>query len=85
MSLLPSDFIKHSMDAYIDTHTTKSQKIYWVVLAAVLAVIISLPFIYVDVSVQDRGVVRPLADKIQYQQNRLDDYQSHLKDLGYLL
>jgi len=123
MSLLPSDFIKHSMDAYIDTHTTKSQKIYWVVLAAVLAVIISLPFIYVDVSVQDRGVVRPLADKtelkapvsefvdsvyvkegavlgrgdtlltfrrsnanykIQYQQNRLDDYQSHLKDLGYL-
>ena len=123
MSLLPSEFIKNSMDAYIDKHTTKSQKIYWIVLAAILAAIIALPFIYVDVSVQDQGVVRPLAEKtelkapvtefvdsiyvsegtylskgdtlltfrqtnanykIQYQQKRLDDYQSHLKDLEQL-
>lgn len=123
MSLVPSEFIKNSMDAYIDKHTTKSQRIYWIVLIAILAVIVSLPFIYVDVSVQDQGIVRPLADKtelkapvsefvdsvyvregafltkgdtlltfrrtnanykIQYQQNRLDDYQAHLKDLAYL-
>lgn len=124
MPLLPPEFIKHSMDVYIDKHTTKSQKIYWIVLAAILAAIISLPFIYVDVSVQDRGVIRPLAEKtelkapvsefvdsvyvkegtflsrgdtlltfrrtnanykIQYQQNRLDDYQAHLKDLEQLV
>lgn len=123
MSLLPSDFIKNSMDAYIDKHTTKSQKIYWIVLTAILVAIISLPFIYVDVSVQDQGIVRPLAEKtelkapvsefvdsvyvkegtllskgdtlllfrqnnankIQYQQNRLEDFQSHLKDLEQLV
>lgn len=123
MSLLPADYIKNSMDAYIDKHTTKSQKIYWVVLAFILAAIVSLPFIYVDVSVQDRGIVRPLADKtelkaviselvdsvyvkegvqlykgdtlltfrqnnadykIRYQQNRLDDFRSHLRDLEVL-
>lgn len=123
MSLLPSDFIKNSMDAYIDEQTTKSQKIYWLVLFAVLAAIVSLPFIYVDVSVQDQGIIRPLAEKIElkapitefvdsvyakegtllsrgdtlltfrqsnanykihYQQGRLKDYQSHLKDLEQL-
>lgn len=123
MSLLPADYIKNSMDAYIDKHTTHSQKIYWIVLAFVLAAIVSLPFIYVDVSVQDQGIVRPLAEKtelkaaisefidsvyvkegaqlsrgdtlltfrqtnsdykIQYQQNRLDDFRSHLRDLEIL-
>lgn len=123
MSLLPADYIKNSMDAYIDKHTTRSQKIYWVVLAFIIVAVASLPFIYVDVSVQDQGVVRPLAEKtelkaaisefvdsvyvkegaqllkgdtlltfrqtnanykIQYQQNRLQDFRSHLRDLEKL-
>ena len=91
--------------------------------AAVAAAIIALPFIYVDISVQGSGVVRPVTEKteiksaitelvdsvyvregdrvnkgdvllrfrtnnsdykINYQTNRLNDYQAHLTDLAYL-
>ncbi|WP_234998070.1 HlyD family secretion protein [Parabacteroides sp. Marseille-P3160] len=111
------------MDAYIDKHSTKSQKIYWLVLIVIVAAIVSLPFIYVDISVQDVGVIRPIAEKteikasltefidsvyvkegwkvhqgdtlltfrtsnpnykINYQQNRIDDFREHLNDLRYL-
>lgn len=65
MSLLPSELISNSIDAYIAKHPTKSQKIYWVVLAAVVAVIVALPFVYVDVSVQDMGIIRPAAEKTE--------------------
>ncbi len=123
MNLLPSELIKNSMDAYIDKHSTKSQKIYWLVLIVIVAAIVSLPFIYVDISVQDVGVIRPIAEKteikasltefidsvyvkegwkvhqgdtlltfrtsnpnykINYQQNRIDDFREHLNDLRYL-
>ncbi len=65
MSLLPSELISNSIDAYISKHATKSQKIYWVVLCVITAALISLPFIYVDVSVQDAGVIRPAAEKTE--------------------
>jgi len=65
MKLLPSELITNSIDAYISKHPTKSQKIYWVVLAAVVAAIVSLPFIHVDVSVQDAGIIRPAAEKTE--------------------
>ena len=65
MTLLPSELISNSIDAYISKHPTKSQKIYWVVLAAVVAAIVSLPFIHVDVSVQDAGIIRPAAEKTE--------------------
>lgn len=121
--LLPNEWIENSIETYIYQHTTKSQIIYWVVLAAVAAAIIALPFIYVDISVQGSGVVRPVTEKteiksaitelvdsvyvregdrvnkgdvllrfrtnnsdykINYQTNRLNDYQAHLTDLAYL-
>ena len=65
MSLLPSELISNSIDAYIAKHPTKSQQIYWVVLAAVVVAFVSLPFIYVDVSVQDAGIVRPATEKTE--------------------
>ena len=121
--LLPNEWIENSIETYIYQHTTKSQIIYWGVLAAVAAAIIALPFIYVDISVQGSGVVRPVTEKteiksaitelvdsvyvregdrvnkgdvllrfrtnnsdykINYQTNRLNDYQAHLTDLAYL-
>lgn len=63
MSFLPSEVIKNGIDAYIDKHPTNSQKIYWVVLLAIMVVLISLPYIYVDVSVQESGIIRPVAEK----------------------
>jgi multidrug resistance efflux pump len=65
MSLLPSELINNSIDAYIAKHPTNSQKIYWVVLAAVVGALVSLPFISVDVSVQDVGIVRPATEKAE--------------------
>lgn len=65
MPLLPSELINNSIDTYISKHTTKSQKIYWVVLFVVTIALVSLPFIYVDVSVQDAGVIRPVAEKTE--------------------
>ena len=52
MSLLPKEWIENSIEVYNYKQTTKSQAIYWVVLAAVTAALISLPFIYIDISVQ---------------------------------
>lgn len=65
MSLLPSDLINNSIESYISKHPTRSQKIYWVVLLAVIIALGSLPFIYIDVSVQDIGVVRPATEKTE--------------------
>lgn len=63
--LLPNEWIENSIETYLYQHRTKSQMIYWVVLAAVTATLVSLPFIYVDISVQGSGVVRPVAEKTE--------------------
>lgn len=67
MSLLPSNLIVNSIDAYIDKHPTKSQKIYWVVLIALTVAFISLPLVHVDISVQDVGTIRPAVEKTEIQ------------------
>lgn len=121
--LLPNEFIENCIETYIYKHTTKSQKIYWVVLLAITIALAALPFIYVDISVQGSGVVRPVTEKteikasitelvdsiyvregnqvnkgdillrfrtnnpdskINYQSNRLTDFNSHLADLTSL-
>ena len=63
--LLPNEWIENSIETYIYQHTTKSQVIYWVVLLAITATLVALPFIYVDISVQGSGVVRPIAEKTE--------------------
>lgn len=63
--LLPEEWIENSIETYIYQRTTKSQMIYWVVLAAVTATLIALPFIYVDISVQGNGIVRPVTEKTE--------------------
>ena len=69
MHIIPAELIKDSIDAYIAEYSTTSQKIYWVVLAAVVAILIALPFIYVDVSVQEAGIIRPIAEKTEIRAN----------------
>lgn len=63
--LLPNEWIENSIETYIYQYTTKSQIIYWVVLVAIVVTFIALPFIYVDISVQGSGVVRPVAEKTE--------------------
>ncbi len=63
--LLPEEWIENCIETYIYQHTTKSQVIYWVVLAAITTTLIALPFIYVDISVQGGGIVRPITEKTE--------------------
>lgn len=42
--LLPNEWIENSIETYIYQRTTKSQIIYWVVLAAVTATLVALPY-----------------------------------------
>lgn len=63
--LLPNKWIENSIEAYLYQHTTVSQKIYWVVLAAISITLVSLPFIYVDITVQGSGIIRPVAEKTE--------------------
>ncbi|MFV0271231.1 MAG: HlyD family secretion protein [Macellibacteroides fermentans] len=124
MDLLPSSIINNGIDAYLTNHLTNSKKIYWSVMGAVSATILSLPFIYVDISIQDTGIIRPATEKteikaivtefvdsiyvkegdlvkigdtiltqrsssqdyqINYQRKRLNDLQTHINDLQYLV
>lgn len=61
--ILPEGWIENSIETYIYHHTTKSQKIYWVVLATLILMFLALPLVYVDISVQSGGMVRPTTEK----------------------
>lgn len=63
--LLPPEWIENSIESYTHQQTTTSQKIYWMVLGLVLACLIALPFVYIDISVQGNGTVRPVAEKTE--------------------
>ena len=63
--ILPNEVIENSIETYIYRYTTSSQRIYLIVLAAVAITLVSLPFIYVDISVQGEGVIRPVAEKTE--------------------
>lgn len=53
------------MDTHLVKYSTTSQKIYWLVLIVVVAILGLLPFIYVDVSVQETGLIRPVVEKTE--------------------
>ena len=65
MQLIPPEFIKDSIDSYFDKRATSSQKIYWVILLMVMTILVALPFIKVDISIQEQGVIRPLIEKTE--------------------
>jgi len=65
MNILPFELINDSIDSYIANYSTASQKIYWVVIIVVVATLVTLPFIYVDVSVQESGIIRPMVEKTE--------------------
>ena len=57
--LLPTDWIVDSIETYIYQQRPRKRIIYMIVLVAIMSTIISLPFIYVDITVQSRGIIRP--------------------------
>jgi len=65
MQFVPPEYAKDSIESYLAKYTASSRKLYWIVLFAVVAIIVALPCIYVDVSIQQQGVIRPLIEKTE--------------------
>lgn len=65
MKLLPQEWVENCIETYLYQHCTTSQKIYWITLIAVAVALVSLPFIYIDISVQGGGVIRPVAERTE--------------------
>jgi HlyD family secretion protein len=56
--LFPIEIQEYSVQSHWVRRNTKSKLIYFIIILALIAVIVSLPFIYVDISTQSRGVIR---------------------------
>lgn len=57
--------IENSIESYLHTKTSASHKIYIVTVVALIIALIALPFIYVDISIQSSGVIRPKGEKTE--------------------
>ncbi len=58
-SIFPSEILNYTTDYQIARHSTKSQAIYIVLLMVLIGAVASLPFIYIDVTIQSQGIIRP--------------------------
>ena len=65
MQFLPPEYARDSIESYLAKYTASSRILYWVVLLAVVAIMCTLPCIYVDISIQEQGVIRPLVEKTE--------------------
>lgn len=63
--IFPVEIAEHSVEQHWAEHTTRSQVVYIVLIAFVALAVASLPFIYVDVTVQSSGLIRPIAEKTE--------------------
>jgi membrane fusion protein, peptide pheromone/bacteriocin exporter len=55
MDLIPASIANVTMESYMNKVTSRSRIIYWVIIGMTSIGLASLPFIYIDVSIQARG------------------------------
>lgn len=63
--LYTTDIVESTIEYHLEKNSTKSQIIYIVVILAFIMGIVSLPLIYVNVTVQGAGIVRPVTEKTE--------------------
>ena len=56
--LFPPEIIENTVESYHTQINTRSRAIYGIIVAIVLLIIASLPFVYIDVTTPSRGVIR---------------------------
>ena len=56
--LFPAGIIENTIQTHWTKRHSKSKIIYFIIIAGLVSVLVSLPFVYVDVSTQSRGTVR---------------------------
>lgn len=64
-TLFPSSVIDHTIESYLPRVTVKSQLIYTTVILVFLGGLALLPFIYINVSIQCPGIVRPVVERTE--------------------
>ena len=63
MGLFPDSVLDHSVELYTARISKKSRSIYWIIIIGLVLFLTLLPFIYVDVSIQARGLFQPDIEK----------------------
>ena len=63
--IFPVEITEHSVEQHWAEHSTHSQVIYISLVSFIIVAIASLPFVYVDISVQSSGLIRPVAEKTE--------------------
>jgi len=61
--IFPVETIEFSTEYHHTRNTVKSQIIYTTIVLSIIAAIISLPFIFIDITVQADGLIRPVNEK----------------------
>jgi multidrug resistance efflux pump len=65
MKPLPQNMMQDCLESYIYKHTSRSQSIYLAILFALLVLFVSLPFVYVDITAQNSGMIRPVNERTE--------------------
>jgi len=63
--LFPSNVLENSIEGYLPHVAVRSQWIYGVTIFAILLTLLSLPFLYIDISVQSGGSLRTANEKTE--------------------
>ncbi|WP_064196074.1 MULTISPECIES: HlyD family secretion protein [Emticicia] len=63
--LFPSDIIQSTVEAYLPKVAVRSQLIYILILLSIFGILVSLPFIFIDISVQSNGIIRTVSEKTE--------------------
>ncbi|ELR69057.1 secretion protein HlyD family protein [Fulvivirga imtechensis AK7] len=63
--IFPAEILNFTIETQIAKNTVKSQAIYVTLLASLIIAIGLLPIIHIDVSVQNRGIIRPDSEVTQ--------------------
>lgn len=63
--IYPTYIIESLVEYHLAKNSTKSQVIYMIVILFFVIAIVLLPFIYVNVTVQGSGIVRPVTEKTE--------------------
>lgn len=62
--IFPKEILNNSFEVHQFKHSTRSKRIYSLILLLVLGILVSLPFLYVDVYASARGIIVPIDERI---------------------
>ena len=63
--LFPKEIIDQSQEHLFSTHSVKSRLIYSTIVLFVIGMMAALPFIYTDVGIRSRGMIRPVTEVVK--------------------